>query len=141
MANENERIPLRRHSIGQLDTYDVTSDELNRIEQECMDVGQDFQFASVCGTAFLSFLIAMTATKIESNRVFDCFFIVTILGFVGAAYFGKRYFRKKKAFKPIIQAIRERKADVGPVGEKGHELPPNELAKLPMTQAVPLAAC
>lgn len=133
--NPDNKIPLVRHCIGQLDTYDVTADELDRIQQECMDVGQDFQVASICGTAGVSFLIALLATKIDSQRVWDGFFIVTVLGFGGAIYFGRKYVQKKRVFKPIIQRIKERKADVGPVGEQGHEVPVAELAAMPVMQA------
>jgi hypothetical protein len=128
-----DHIPLRRHSINQLDTFEVSADELDRIESECMDVGQDFQFASVSVTVAISFLIALVLTRIDSRQTFDIFVIVTTVGFVGAAYFGQRYFRKKKSFTPIIQRIRQRQ--VGPVGESGHELRPAELAEMKPTQA------
>jgi hypothetical protein len=131
----DSKIDLRRHSIAQLDTYDVTADELDRIQTECMDVGQDFQFASISGTVGISFLIALVLTKIESNRIFNAFFTVMLFGLVGCFYFGVRYVRKRRAFVPIIQRIKDRQ--VGPVGEAGSELSPSALASLPVTQAEP----
>jgi hypothetical protein len=50
MSGNDENIPIRRHSINQLDTYEASADELDHIETECMDVGQDFQFASITFT-------------------------------------------------------------------------------------------
>ena len=128
-----DHIPLRRHSINLLDTFEVSADELDRIESECMDVGQDFQFASVTASVGISFLIALVLTRIDSRQVFDIFVLVTLLGFGGAFYFGLRYRRKKQLYTPIIQRIRQRQ--VGPVGESGHELRPAELANMTPTQA------
>lgn len=130
---DGNHIPLRRHSINQLDTYEVSADELDRIESECMDVGQDFQYASIALTVGVSFLTALWLTRIDSRQTFDIFVIAAILGFVGAIYFFQRYFRKRKSYTPIIERIRQRQ--VGPVGELGHELRPAELASMQPTQA------
>lgn len=47
MNQSSEKIPLRRHALPHLEMYDVTAEELKSIEKESLDVGQDFQFASI----------------------------------------------------------------------------------------------
>jgi hypothetical protein len=128
----DDKITLRRHSISQLETYDVTADELDGIERDCMDVGQDFQFASISLSVAVSFLIALILTRIESDRVYLSFFAIVTMGFVFTIYFGTLYSRKKRAFQSTIQRVRDRQ--VGPVGSEGQELPPSVLANLPLTQ-------
>ncbi len=132
MPSNGEHIPVRRHSINQLDTYDVSADELDRIEAECMDVGQDFQFASVALGIGVSFLIALIFTTVTSPIIFACFFAVVLTMFVLSAYFWIRYFRKKPTIQTTVQRIKERQ--VGPVGEEGRELSPKVLANLPVAQ-------
>jgi ABC-type multidrug transport system fused ATPase/permease subunit len=133
MPSNGEHIPIRRHSINQLETYDVAVDDLDRIEAECKNVGQDLQFASNSLSFGISFLIALIFTTIDSPKVFACFFAVMVLMFVLSVYFGIRYYRTKETVQSTIQRIKERQ--VGPVGEEGSELSPKVLANLPVGQA------
>jgi len=135
MAISHEQVRVRRHSIAQLDTYDVTEDELQSIERECKDIGQDFQFASNCLSIGVSFFIALKLTKIDSPTVYACFFSVVLVMGVLTFYFGRSWLRSKNALKGIIQRIRERQ--VGPVGDEGHEMTPAAVAALPVTPSPP----
>lgn len=138
MSSNGEHIPIRRHSINQLETYDVFADELDRIEVECKNLGQDFQFASNTLSFGISFLIALIFTTIGSPKVFACFFDLMVLMFILSAYFGTRYYRTKGTVQSTIQRIKERQ--IGPVGEQGKVLSPKVLANLPVTQVeIPLS--
>ena len=53
------QIPLRRHGIGHVETYEVLDHELNQLEREGCDVGFDFQVAQFCLTSALSFLVGL----------------------------------------------------------------------------------
>jgi hypothetical protein len=132
MPTTNDKITLRRHSISQLDTYDVTAYELDGIERECLDVGQDFHFTSNTLSIGVSFLIALVLTTIESPKIYACFFALVLVMGVLTLYFGIRYIRKRGATRSTIQRIRERQ--VGPVGDERLELRPSDLAALPVTQ-------
>lgn len=136
MSN-GDHIARRRHPINLLDTYDVSADELERIEQACMDVGTDFQFASNALAVGVSFFIALRLTRIDSPKVYACFFAVTLLMIVLCAYFAIQYFRKKSAIQFLLQRIKDRQ--VGPVGEEGKEMSQKELAALEVTQAKPIS--
>jgi hypothetical protein len=131
MNSKPDNIPLRRHSLRHLEMYDVTGQELNSIERESLDVGQDFQFASNAFATAISFLVALLLTEIQSPKRYASFVAVVVIMAVLALYFGLRYFRKRGAVQSTIQEIRARQ--VGPVGEEGHELRPADLAALPVT--------
>jgi len=125
----HDTIPIRRHPISHLETYDVTAQELNAIERESLEVGQDFHFALNAFAIGISFLIAILLTTIPSPTVYACFFAVVLVMFVLGIYFSIRYVRTRKATRSTIQQIRERQA--GPLGEEGHEISLSELAEAP----------
>jgi hypothetical protein len=133
MPLNSETVPLRRHSISHVETYEITADELDRLQQECMGTGQDLQFALVALTIGISCLVSLLLTTITSRRIFDGFLVFTIVGFVFAIYFGIQYKRKKRTMESVVQRVMDRQ--VGPVGEEGRELRPAELAGLPVTAA------
>ena len=94
-----------------------------------MSIGQDFSFGSVSLTAALAFLITLLTVRIESERIWNSFLIIVILGFIGAAYFGIRWYNGKKHGVLVIERIRKR--EIGPYGEAGGEIKANEAAVLP----------
>jgi hypothetical protein len=127
MAN-GDKINLRRHALSHVESYDVTADELVQIEEESKTVGQDLQYASNGLTAGIAFSVAILGTEIKSNRVYEAFFMLALMGFAIAAYCGQKYFRGRKRCRTVIQRIRERQ--IGPVGEEGMELKPAQVAAL-----------
>lgn len=127
-------IPIRRHGLAHVETYDVTADELTNIEREGSDVGFDFQVAQFCLTLGASFLggILISPPPPDRPQTFTFMVVVIVVGFLLGAIFGIKWFRARGAFSATIRRIRERQ--VGPVGEEGKELRPSELAGLPATQ-------
>ena len=111
----------------------MTADELDQIELESMSVGQDFSFGAICLTAALSFFITIVTVRIESERLWNSFFIIMFLGFIGTVYFGIRWYRGKKHGVRVIERIRER--EIGPYGEEGGEIKANEAAALPAEES------
>ena len=93
----------------------------------------DFSFGSVCLTAALSFLITIVTVPIESERAWNSFLSIMLVGFIGAAYFGIRWYRGKKHGVLVIERIRER--EIGPYGEEGREIKANEAADLPAEES------
>jgi hypothetical protein len=131
MAKAREAIVVERHRYDALVIYEVSSDELIQLERETLSISEDFSFAAISLTAAISFIIAIFTTDIKENRTFDVFVIVTVLGFLAAAYFGIRWWRGRRSFQGVVTRIKER---VGPLGEEGDELEPSELADLPKEQ-------
>jgi len=126
----NDHIPIERHRLRTVHTYDVTAQELNAIERESLDVGQDFQYALFFAGICVTLLISIGLTQIPSPTRHADFVAVAFASGVLAIYFGGRYRRKRKGTRTTIQEIKARQ--VGPVGDESHELRPAELVKLPL---------
>lgn len=130
-------ITVRRHSIMSVDTVEIFHHELDSIEKESLDVGQDLQFGSIALSAFITLVITLSLADIPSPRRFAAFWASAVAAGVFAAYFFIGHFRKRRAFKSTIQIIRERQ--VGPMGQEGNEMRPAEVAHLPVTPADTIA--
>jgi hypothetical protein len=126
----NDQIPIERHRLRTVHTYDVTAQELSAIERESLDVGQDFQYSLFFAGVFLTLLISIGLTQIPSPVRHADFVAVAFVSGVLAIYFGCRYRRKRKDTRNTIQEIKARQ--VGPVGDDSHELRPAELVKMPL---------
>jgi hypothetical protein len=130
MTEQNhEKIPIRRHRLPGVDSYDVTSDELDQLEHEASQVGLDFSFASILFTAFISFLIALLTANIQSERTFGAFIAIEIASGTLALYFCIKWRRGRRRRASIIARIRER--EIGPLGDEKREIRASELAELP----------
>ena len=112
--------------------YAVTGDELERIESESLEVGQDFQFASVWLTIAIAFLIALITTTISSPLVFTFFVLMVICGVTFAFYFGLCWLRKRGKVQTTINKIRARQ--IGTAGDEANPLPPENLSAPPAAQ-------
>jgi hypothetical protein len=129
----SDQIPLKRHGLDHVETYDVTAEQLERLEKECGDVGTDFQMAQFCFTLASSFFIALLTTKIESPKTFMVFVIVVIVGFIFALFFTTRWIRSRGGLTSTIKKIKS--LQIGPVGEEGKEIRAEDLADLPAQQS------
>jgi len=111
----------------------VTADELDQIENQGNQIGEDFSFGSVCLAVGVSFFISLCTTNIPSPKTFASFVAVVIVAFVLASYFGIRWLRQRSAAGSIVDKIRER--GLAPLGEEGKEIKATELAQLPAQEA------
>lgn len=128
------RIPIRRHGIGHVEAYDVTVEELERLEKEGSDVGFDFQISLFCITMATSFLIALILSP-PTGKTFDVFVLLVIVGLLVGLIFGIKWFRGRGARSLTIKKIKERQ--IIPFGEEGEELKPSQLEDLPSEEAGP----
>jgi len=122
-------IPLRIHSISQLEAYMVTADELDSLEREGCDVGLNFHTCLFCLTLAISFAVTLVTTTIDSRKTFDIFVIIVVVGTILGIYFGIEWYRNRGAFGAIFERIKERQ--VGPTGSTDHRLPASQIAQLP----------
>jgi hypothetical protein len=98
------------YTIPRIEVYQVTDDELCRIEEGYGQVGQDLNFA----TSFLSFgaaflLALLTATF--SERLRTIFILVVIICGIGFLVTGVRWLRQRKKVPDVIAKIRSRKTE------------------------------
>jgi hypothetical protein len=127
-----EHIVVERHTYAELILFEVTDDELEQLKKEALTVGEDFSFFLVGISVAITVTVTLLSVQIESNRVFEFFVIVAIIGFLMTAYFGIRWYRKRNEFKEVIERIRSR---VAPLGEEGEEIDPSD--ELPVLQQRP----
>lgn len=131
---DSGHIPIRRHGLSHVETYEITADELKRIEQEGSDVGFDFQIGQFCLTLAASFLIGLILSPPPDDhpKTFVVFTVLVVVGFLMGIIFGIKWFVSRRSFSFTIREIRERQ--VGPIGEEGRELKPSELDQIPSTE-------
>jgi len=135
---DSERIPVERHLIGQVTVYDVTEDELERIENSAGGLGVDFPICLGCVTSAVSIFATLEASPppqgLQSPGRTVCSVMVPVLLVVGLI-FGIRWAVNRSHFAKIIAKIRARQ--VGPLGDETRELKRGELETLPL-EAAPL---
>jgi hypothetical protein len=129
----DDHIPIRIHSISQVEAYQVTVEELDSIKREGSNVGLDFQVSEFCLTVAIAFLIALFTTKIESDRTFTIFVVLVVVGFVLGFVFGLKWYMNRGSINRLFARIEARQ--IGPSGDATHQIQPLEVAKL-----VPVAA-
>ncbi len=125
------QIPVRRHPIGHLETFDVTRDELDGLRKAGGNLGVDFNLGLFCATLAASFLITLFTTEINSRVTHDTFIFVVIAGFFASVVFGIKWWRNRGDFEAIVTRIKERPLDIGPVGDEQETLDPTTLEVLP----------
>lgn len=125
---KREQIVVERHTFDELVIYEVTGQELDQMEQETLTVGEDFSFALSGLSIGITLGSVLATVPIESNRVFNVFVILMVLGFLVALYCGVRWLKARRKFTGVVTRIRTR---LGPLGEEGKEIDPQQLENLP----------
>lgn len=131
-TRKGEVFVVERHALESLVIYEVGEHELEELERETKSVGEDFSFALAGLSIGISLASVLLTVDIQSNRVFMAFFGLMVLGFVVSLYCGIKWFRGGRRFKRVVQRIKSR---VGPLGEEGKEIEPEQLEILPPAEA------
>lgn len=136
MTEKHEgQIEVRRHRITYLEMYEVTADELDRLQYEEPQRGHELTFAFAALSVALALLIPLVIgepPKISDLRR-SIFVALICVGFVFFLFFGIRWLSNLRRRNSLFERIRARQ--VGPVGEAGAEIAADELAKLPSEDA------
>lgn len=131
----DDRIPLRRHGIAQVEAYEVTVQELKSIRKTCADVGLDFQLAQFFLTVAISFAVTLLTIAITSPRKFAVFFCTAAFSGFLSLVFGFKWWKGRRSMDDVFDEILRRQ--IGPVGDADHNLTPADLAQMEPTQASP----
>lgn len=118
MSQPPDEVQIITHRIPRIEVYQVTDDELQRIEDGYGQVGQDLTFAVTSLSFSVAFAIAL-ATGRFSDKVFALFLILMIIFAVVALYTGFRWFRVRRAAPNVIATIRARKTEPEDDSESG----------------------
>ena len=98
------------YRIPRIEIYQVTDDELRRIEDGFGQVSQDLTFAAASLSFSTAFAIAIVTVTL-SDRLFAIFLsFVVIFGLV-ALYTSVRWWRARKVAPAVIATIRSRKVE------------------------------
>lgn len=111
MVQRKNQVPeIVTHAIPHIEVYQVTDDELDRIEESSSQESQDFAFMLTSISLGIAFLIAlMTATFEETIKLI---FIAAVgVCAVSAVYTGLKWIRNRKKVSNVIDKIRSRRID------------------------------
>jgi hypothetical protein len=105
-----EDLEVVTYKIPRIEVYQLTDDELCRIEEGCGQVAQDLTFAVSFLSFGIAFLIALFTASFSQTLeiVFISLSVVCGLGFL---YTGIRWWQKRKAIPNVIARIRSRKVE------------------------------
>jgi hypothetical protein len=125
----DDQIPIKCYRLGKMQSYEVLVSDFDRIESEATSIGTDLAFATACIPVGITINITLKTVSIADPLVKDPFLIRMFTCYILGAYFGVRAYRQRGRLKVFMQAIRD--VQVAPLGEKGSEIGPSELAALP----------
>lgn len=111
MNQPREDPQIITYRIPRIEVYQVTDDELRRIEDGYGQVGQDLTFA----VTSLSFCIAFTIALVTASfpeRLFIIFLSLVAVFALVAIYTGIRWWRARKAAPTVITTIQIGRAHV-----------------------------
>ena len=98
------------YKIPSIEVYQVTDDELMRIEETAGQAGQDFAFMLASLSIFISFVIALATADFGKNTQL-IFIVVAAISVSFGIRTGWIWFRNKSNFQKVIEKIRSRKVD------------------------------
>ena len=107
-----------RHEVTSIVLYEVTGEDMEQLEKETLTVGEDFSFSLALAAFAISFTVTLVTVTIPPSKTYDVFWIVMLVSYIGALFFGFRWFRGRRNFRNVCQKIRSRG---GPLGEEGKE--------------------
>jgi hypothetical protein len=129
-----DQISIRRHGKRELVTYDVTPEQLDRMESAGAELGFNFHIALTLLTLAFSFLTTLIASPPPPGIVQTVFVSITVLGFLLGLIFGSKWLKDRGAHSRIFREIREQ-PEIGPLGDERKELQRSELDNLPLEAA------
>jgi hypothetical protein len=132
-SDDNYRIPIARHRIGRIDTYEVPVSDFDRIEEVAGTVGSDLTFATLGLSVAVTLTVTLNTVTIVNERLHNEFFIVTVMFYLLAVVCGYRWWRQVGDLKKLMDRIR--KMQVGPLGDEGQEYSSAALANMPLEAA------
>lgn len=107
-AREDPEVVTYR--IPRIEVYQVTDDELRRIEDGFGQVGQDLTFAVASLSVCIAFAITLVTATL-SEKLFAIFLSLVVIAALVALYTGARWWRTKRAAPTVIATIRSRKVE------------------------------
>ncbi len=109
MNGEQRKDPeIVTYRIPRIEVYQVTDDELKRMEEGCSQVSQDLTFAVAFISFSIAFLITLFTAKLSELQQLIFTLISVVCGIV-SFYTGLKWLRTRKTMPNVIANIRSRK--------------------------------
>ena len=98
---------IHRARLDKLSIFEVSESELETLERGSPD-SLFLNLAIFVFSVAISFSIALSTTTITSDRVYNVFVIVTVIGYIAGITFGLLWWRSYKSVKSVVKQIRNR---------------------------------
>src|SRR5947209_8140713 len=101
-----ENVPeIKRGRVDSLLLYEITESELDTLETGSPSSVQ-LNFAIFLLSTAVSFLTTLLSTQITSERLFNVFFIIVVLGFISGAFMLIMWWRAHRSSADVFKRIR-----------------------------------
>ena len=98
------------HAIPRFEVYEVSDDELMRIEEGSTQVAQDFAFMLASLSLCIAFLIGLATGTFSETIGMTLRAAAAVFG-ISAIYTGWRWVRRRKTAPDVIDSIRSRRVN------------------------------
>lgn len=107
-AQKKQETEIVTYKIPRIEVYQVTDDELRRIEEGTGQIGEDLTFAVAALSFAIAFLITLATTPL-TDLLKTIFIAVIIICTIVFFYTGARWWRVRTTASKAIASIRSRK--------------------------------
>ena len=111
-ANQPLDPAIHRVRLDKLTIFEITESELEALEQGSPE-SLYLNLAVAVFSVATSFFIALATTKIDSDRAFYVFVIVTTICYLGTITFGLFWWQSRRSLKTVSKNIRGRRVPEG----------------------------
>jgi hypothetical protein len=131
----DDRISLLRHGRRQLEVYEVTSDQLDRMERAGTELGYNFHIGLLCIAIFIANIVNLVLSPPPPPGMKQTVFVViTVVSFALGAIYSIKWLRERGVHSDVFREVRNQ-PEIGPLGDETHEVRSTELAHLPLEPA------
>ena len=107
-SESSEFMPeIRRGRVERLTIYEVSEAELETLARGSAN-SVYLNFAIFLFSVFVSFLIALLTTSITSERMFNAFFVIVVIGAIGGMFSFILWLKMRKSISDVVQTIKRR---------------------------------
>ena len=106
MLRADDQLPAKRHSLRQVETYEVECRDFNSIGREASGIGTSFAFAMACLPLAIALNVTLLTVQISLNTAFPIWTLMWAC-YIGGAFFSISAWRKRGELKRFMQEIRD----------------------------------
>ena len=112
----DDQLPAKRHSLRQVETYEVERSHFDAIEKEATGIGTAFAFAAACLPVAVTLNVTLKTVPITDRSVADPFWFLMWACYILGLFFAVSAWRQRGSLKRFMDEIRE--SQVAPIAAK-----------------------